>query len=236
MTTLASDAALFASAERTRLAVTGQAPLLESWTQHSAEFIFMISRFFQKAGRQNQRSQMGQRVTPLDQRRTFEGNATDLIHGEEEADAMALATDYGMNGHHQLSFSGTRHGEFELLIGSADFVRGLAIAFGFLLIEMERQKSGTPTVPRIGHRGLALRSREVSMAGPAHFRAGILILISVSAGTQCGEAQDKEREAMDHVTSPGTSERELDLTPLSRPFFVRNKLMLDGVVGLSLTA
>src|SRR5579872_952981 len=113
MATLAPDAALFAGAERTRLAVTIQAPPLESRTQHSAEFILMISRFFQKAGGHNQRSQGGQRVTPLDQRHALEGSATDLIHAEEEADAVALAADYGMNGNCQLSFSGARHPEFE---------------------------------------------------------------------------------------------------------------------------
>jgi hypothetical protein len=188
MATLAADAALFAGAERTGLAVTGQAPPLKSWTEHSAKFIFVISRFFQKTGRQNQRSQVGQGVTPLDQGRTFEGNATELIHAEEEADAMAFAADYGMNGQSQLSFSGTRDREFELLIGSADLVRDLAIAFGFLLIEMERQKVGARSVPRIGHRGPALRIGDVSMAGPAHFRTGILILIPCSAGAQHGEA------------------------------------------------
>src|SRR5579863_3712110 len=200
MTALASDAALFAGAERTRVAVTGQAPPLERWTQHSAQFIFTISRFFQKAGRQNQRSLVRQRVTPLDQGRAFEGNASHLIHAEEKADAMALAPDYGTNRRRQLFFSGARHREFELLMGSADFVRGLAIALSFLFSEMERQQGGARSVPRIGHRGLALRIGEVSMAGPAHFRAGILILIPFSAGARCGEAQNQEPDAVGHVT------------------------------------
>src|SRR5580658_250648 len=74
MTTLASDPALFTGAERIRLTMTIQAPPLERRTQRSPEFIFIVSRLFQKAGRQNQRSRAGN-VTSLNQRRTFEGNA-----------------------------------------------------------------------------------------------------------------------------------------------------------------
>jgi hypothetical protein len=55
-------------------------------------------------------------------------------------------------------------------------------------------------VPSIGHCGLTLRIGYASMAGRTHFGAGILALTPFSASRQRGEAQNKEREAIEHVT------------------------------------
>ena len=51
------------------------------------------------------------------------------------------------------------------------------------------------------------------MARSAHFRAGILILIPFSAAAQCSEAQNKEREAMGHVTLRKRRSGETPLKP-----------------------
>ena len=51
MAAFTSDTALFTGAKGIRLAVAANAPLFEGWTQHPAELIFTITRFFQKAGR-----------------------------------------------------------------------------------------------------------------------------------------------------------------------------------------
>jgi hypothetical protein len=81
MTALTPNTTQFGRAQRTRLAVAGQAPQLECWTQHPAEFIFPIPGFiFAEAWGENQRNAMRECVAGLNERGSREGEAAKSIH------------------------------------------------------------------------------------------------------------------------------------------------------------